>query len=164
MEERPHRLASASKCYQAFCVQLVRKTSIPLSHLQVAATGVQFAWLNVSINVSSGVVAASKIKLLGRFSLQYPEEQQLCYVLHRVYFCMHVRMHVCFSYVYSTRIQCVYAVVHSYLCICLLRGVACSLGVIAYICCTCVVYLVLILLLESADLRQDLDRGHKPST
>ena len=41
-------------------------------------TRVPSAWLNVSksINVSSGVVAASKIKLLGRFSLQYPEEQQ----------------------------------------------------------------------------------------
>ena len=46
---------------------------------------------------------------------------------------MHVRMHACFSYVYSTRIQHVYAAVHSYSCICLLRGVACSLGVIAYI-------------------------------
>ena len=46
---------------------------------------------------------------------------------------MHVRMHACFSYVYSTRIQCVYAAVHRYSCICLLRGVACILGVIAYI-------------------------------
>ena len=46
---------------------------------------------------------------------------------------MHVRMHACFSYVYSTRIQRVYAAVHSYSCICLLRGVACSLGVIANI-------------------------------
>ena len=41
-------------------------------------------------------------------------------------------MHACFSYVYSTRIQRVYAV-HSYSCICFLCGVACSLGVIAYI-------------------------------
>ena len=42
-------------------------------------TRVPSAWLNVSksINVSSFVVASSpKIKLLGRFSLQYLEEQQ----------------------------------------------------------------------------------------
>ena len=42
-------------------------------------------------------------------------------------------MHACFLYVYSTRIQRVYAAVHSHSCICLLRGVAYSLGVIAYI-------------------------------
>ena len=44
-------------------------------------------------------------------------------------------MHACFSYVYSTRSQRMYmcAAVHSYSCICLLRGVACSLGAIAYI-------------------------------
>ena len=45
---------------------------------------------------------------------------------------MHVRMHACFSYVYSTRIQRVYAAVHSYS-FCLLGGAVCSLGVIAYI-------------------------------
>ena len=54
----------------------------------------------------------------------------LCFALSLfVYACMHVR----FSYVYSTRIQGVYAAVHSYSCICLLCGVAYSLGVIAYI-------------------------------
>ena len=54
----------------------------------------------------------------------------LCFALSLfLYACMHVR----FSYVYSTRIQRVYAAVHSYSYICLLRGVACSLGVIAYI-------------------------------
>ena len=46
---------------------------------------------------------------------------------------MHVHTQACFSSVYSTRIQRVYAAVHSYSCICLLHGVACSLGVIAYI-------------------------------
>ena len=61
---------------------------------------------------------------------------------------MHVRMHACFSYVYSTRIQRMYAAVHSYSCICLLRSVACSLGVIAYILLymrICVVYLIVVL-------------------
>ena len=54
----------------------------------------------------------------------------LCFALSLfLYACMHVR----FSYVYSTRIQRVYAAAHSYSCICLLCGVACSLGVTAYI-------------------------------
>ena len=46
-----------------------------------------------------------------------------------LYACMHAH----FPYVHSTRIQHVHAAVHSYSCICLLRSVACSLSVIAYI-------------------------------
>ena len=56
----------------------------------------------------------------------------LCFALSLfLYACMHVH----FSYLYSTRIQRVYAAVHSYSYICLLRGVgcSCSLGVIAYV-------------------------------
>ena len=41
--------------------------------------------------------------------------------------CMYAYEHVRFSYVYSTRIQRVHAAVHSYSCIFLLRGAACSL-------------------------------------
>ena len=53
----------------------------------------------------------------------------LCFALSLfLYACMHVR----FLYVHSTRIQRMYDAVHSYSCICLLRSVACGLGVIAY--------------------------------
>ena len=53
----------------------------------------------------------------------------LCFALSLfLYACMHAR----FSYVNYTRIRRVYAAVHSYSCICLLRSFACSLGVIAY--------------------------------
>ena len=57
----------------------------------------------------------------------------LCFALSLFLYACTYAMHVRFSYVYSTRIQRVYAAVHSYSCICLLCSVACSLGAIAYI-------------------------------
>ena len=47
--------------------------------------------------------------------------------------CMYVCMRASCMFILHTSSACILHAVHSHSCICLLRGVACSLGVIAYI-------------------------------
>ena len=57
----------------------------------------------------------------------------LCFCLEFISVCMYVCIRASSMFILHASSACIRHAVHSHSCICLLRGVACSLGVIAYI-------------------------------
>ena len=66
------------------------------------------------------------------------------FCLEYISVCMYVCMRASCMFILHTSSACILHAVHSHSCICLLRGVAYSLGVIAYILLSCIVYLVVV--------------------